>query len=153
MHRLAVRPTAALLMLALLVAAPMVAGAQGRQMAAGAGEGIIVPFNIICQILAPPCLGSFAFAASSDSDGSNPQGHIRLSELNYDVVCLNVTGNSALIGGLSAEGKTVEIAVADMRETGTPDMFTAYTEVPPDCLGPTPASEVLKGNIMVRDAQ
>ncbi|HJU44524.1 MAG TPA: hypothetical protein VJ691_16980 [Vicinamibacterales bacterium] len=153
MNKLITKPTSvALMLLLLLVGFLAVTNAQGRDIAAGAGEGNLVVSDIFC-IQFPCVIANFGFAASSDPDGSNPKGHISVADEDYDVVCLNVAGNSAIIGGVSAEGKTVEIAVFDMRDAGTPDMFTAYTEVPPDCIGPISAFHLLRGNITVRNAE
>lgn len=88
------------------VLSPGMASARGRDLAAGTvNTGV----------------NSFSFAASADSTGANPKGHIVFSSVAFDVVCVVVAGDSAVVGGTALiEGSvgTLQLRVTDLGEPG-----------------------------------
>jgi hypothetical protein len=108
--------------------------------------------------------------AKSAANGSQAQGMMFLQskglpediDLNADVTCLNVVGNSATIGGeitssnhpLFPVGTGLLIFVTDNGEPGDQDAFTGTGEpTPPQvCQSPLELRNSEKGNFVVHDA-
>lgn len=104
--RTSVSPVLPFLLLALGVLSAGAASAQGRDLASGT---VNTGFN------------SFSFTASADSSGANPKGHIVFSSVAFDVVCLAVSGDSAIVAGTAlVEGSvgTLQLRVTDLGEPG-----------------------------------
>jgi hypothetical protein len=113
------------------------------------------------------------FAAHSDADGANPQGHVsstipNVGELKGPVTCLHVVGNRAFILFTnmkdfpgSPPGTPVALDVVDNGNPASgapPDMIRNYPDAttllnPLTCfVSPLPPVPLVRGNIVVHDA-